>query len=215
MVKFPVKPILFFILVCALSGCAKEAPPAAPTVPAETGQAVPAEAGQAVPAETGQTTFVPITPGFLSIAVSPDLAPMEFVVPSPEGEDTLLLAGFDISLGEYLADALELEVQWLPMGFEGCLSAVENGTADMAISSVAWTAARQERFNLSNPYIPYNGTADVVVMRTGADALTQTVNTVLEQAKQAGCYAQWYSQAKTDALNGVEITFGSDGAALK
>lgn len=199
MVKFHAKPILFIVLVFLLSGCAKEAPPAAPTVPAET----------------GQTAFVPVTPGFLSIAVSPDLAPMEFVVPSPEGGDAFLLAGFDISLGEYLADALELEVRWLPMGFEECLSAVENGSADMAISSVGWTAARQERFNLSNPYIPYQGTADVVVMQAGADALTQTVNTVLEQAEQAGCYARWYSQAKTDALKGVEITFDADGAPLK
>lgn len=206
MVKFPAKPILFFILVCALSGCAKEAPPAAPTVPAET--------GQAVPAEIRQTAFVPITPGFLSIAVSPDLAPMEFVVPSSE-EETLLLAGFDISLGEYIADGLELEVMWLPMGFEGCLAAVEDGTADMAISSVKWTDSRQARFNLSDPYIPYKGTADVVVMHAGADALTRSVNTMLAQAEQAGCYALWYAQAKTDALKGVEITFGADGAPLK
>lgn len=199
MVKFHAKPILFIVLVFLLSGCAKEAPQSEPSIPAETEPAV----------------FVPVTPGFLSIAVSPDLAPMEFVVPSPEGGDAFLLAGFDISLGEYLADALELEVRWLPMGFEECLSAVEDGTADMAISSVGWTAARQERFNLSDPYIPYQGTADVVVMRTGADALTQTVNTVLEQAEQAGCYTRWYSQAKTDALGGMEVTFGPDGTPLK
>ncbi len=199
MAKFRSQWILTIVLAFLLCGCARKAPPAESTAPAETGQAA----------------FSPIVPGRLSIAVSPDLAPMEFVIPAEDDENELLLAGFDISLGEYLADALELEVQWLPMGFEDCLHAVEEGTADMAISSIAWTASRQERFNLSNPYIPYTGTADVVVMHAGADALTQTVNTVLEQAEQAGCYTRWYAQAKTDALNGVEITFGSDGAVLK
>lgn len=202
MVKIRTKLLPLVLLL--LAGCAKEAPQAAPALPAEP-----------APAETAQTLFVPVTPGRLSIAVSPDLAPMEFVIPAGADESAFLLAGFDISLGEHLAQAMELEAVWLPMDFESCLRAVEDGTADMAISSVAWTAARAEKFNLSNPYIPYKGTADVVVMAMGADALTRTVNTVLEQAEQAGCYTQWYSQAKADALGGMEITFGSDGAVLK
>lgn len=203
MTKFRAK-IIFPLVLLLLSGCAKIAPQAEPISPAES-----------APPETTMAAFVPVTAGKLSIAVSPDLAPMEFVIPAEHSENELLLAGFDISLGEYLADALELEANWLAMDFDSCLLAVEEGTADMAISSIAWTAAREERFNLSNPYIPYKGTADVVVMPAGADSLMQSVNTALELAEQAGCYSQWYSQAKTDALSGVEITFGSDGAVLK
>lgn len=199
----PAKIILILLLSFLLTGCTAEAAPSQPS-----SEAAPSSEAQ-------QSAFVPAVPGRLSIAVSPDLAPMEFVIPAEDDENTLLLAGFDISLGEYLADAMELEVQWLPMEFEDCLHAVEDGAADMAISSIAWTAARQERFSLSNPYIPYKGTADVVVMQSGAEALTQIVNTVLEQAEQAGCYTQWYSQAKTDALSGVEVTFGSSGPVLK
>lgn len=194
---YKIRFLLPLLLICVLflPGCGKEA--VQPT--------------QAPAAE--QTAFTPITPGRLTIAVSPDLAPMEFVT-YPSDDSECLLAGFDISLGEYLAAAMELEVQWLPMDFDSCLEAVEEGRADMAISAVAWTATRAEKFSLSIPYSPYKGTADVVVMATDAEALTEIVNTVLSQAESAGCYAQWYTHAKDDAINGYEVSFDSRGQVI-
>lgn len=192
--------ILLLILPMLFPGCAKQ-------------EKAPIPESSEIETETEQKHFIPVTPGKLTIAVSPDLAPMEFVV-AADGSDDILLAGFDISLGEYIASAMELKVTWLPMDFESCLDAVENKTADMAISAVAWTTERQARFRLSDAYVPYKGTADVVVMHADASALAETVNTILAQAEEAGCYAPWYTEAKEKARTGYEVSFDSHGQVI-
>ena len=86
----------------------------------------------------------------LRVAMSPDFAPMEFVDASKTGQDRFV--GFDVTLARYLADGLGMELEIVPMSFEACQDAVENGDVDMAISGFSWLPQRAERFELSDTY---------------------------------------------------------------
>ena len=91
-----------------------------------------------------------VTEGKLTVATSPDFAPMEFVDPTKVGQD--MYVGFDIILAKYIADSLGLELVIMPMSFDACQTAVYTGTVDMAISGFSWKEDRAENYNLSDYY---------------------------------------------------------------
>ena len=91
-----------------------------------------------------------ITPGVLTVAISPDFAPMEFVDPTKEGQD--MFVGFDVTLSKHIADSLGLELVIMPMSFDACQTAVYAGTVDMSVSGFSWTEERAENYNISNYY---------------------------------------------------------------
>lgn len=91
-----------------------------------------------------------IEDGKLTIAISPDFAPMEFVDPTKVGQD--MYVGFDVILAHYIADELGLELVLMPLSFDACQTAVYSGTVDMSISGFSWTEDRAEKFNLSGYY---------------------------------------------------------------
>ena len=96
-------------------------------------------------------TKVPtVTEGKLTVAVSPDFAPMEFVDPTKTGQD--MFVGFDPILAQYIADELGLELVIMPMDFSACQTAVYTGTVDMSISGYSWSEEREANYNLSNYY---------------------------------------------------------------
>ena len=94
--------------------------------------------------------FKPVVDGKLTVAISPDFAPMEFVIYTEEG--TTQYAGFDVMLAEYLAEGLGLELNIMPMDFGACQTAVQMGKVDMSISGFSKTAERAENYNLSDFY---------------------------------------------------------------
>ena len=96
------------------------------------------------------TSIQTITEGKLTVAISPDFAPMEFVDPTKTGQD--MYVGFDVILANYIADELGLELVLMPMSFDACQTAVYTGTVDMSISGFSWTEDRAENANLSNYY---------------------------------------------------------------
>lgn len=91
-----------------------------------------------------------LTEGKLTVAISPDFAPMEFVDPTKTGQD--MYVGFDVILSHYIADELGLALVLMPMSFDACQTAVYAGTVDMAISGFSWTPDRAENANLSDFY---------------------------------------------------------------
>lgn len=95
-------------------------------------------------------TLKTITPGKLTVAISPDFAPMEFVDASKDGQDKYV--GFDPTLARYLADEMGLELVISPMSFDACQTAVSMGQVDMAISGFSWTADREKNYNMSDTY---------------------------------------------------------------
>ena len=122
---------------CGASAPATEAPAAA--APAATEAA-------AAPAAELKT----ITPGVLTVAISPDFAPMEFVDPTKDGQD--MFVGFDVTLSKHIAENLGLELVIMPMSFDACQTAVYAGTVDMSVSGFSWTEERAENYNISNYY---------------------------------------------------------------
>ena len=102
---------------------------------------------------TGKYTDTKVTTveeGKLTVAISPDFAPMEFVDPTKTGQD--MYVGFDVILANYIADELGLELVIMPMSFDACQTAVYTGTVDMSISGYSWTEDRAEKYNLSDYY---------------------------------------------------------------
>ena len=91
-----------------------------------------------------------VTLGKLTVAFSPDFAPMEFVDLTKEGQD--MYVGFDVKLAKFLAENLNLQLVLVPMSFDACQTAVEEGIVDMSISGFMWSQAREDRFNLSDYY---------------------------------------------------------------
>ena len=91
-----------------------------------------------------------VVPGQLTVATSPDFAPMEFVDATKEGQD--MFVGFDVTLAKYIAESLGLELVIMPMSFDACQTAVYAGTVDMAISGFSWTEERAENYNISDYY---------------------------------------------------------------
>lgn len=91
-----------------------------------------------------------VTEGKLTVATSPDFAPMEFVDPTKTGQDMYM--GFDVTLAQFIADSLGLELVIMPLDFDACQTAVYTGAVDMSISGFSWTAERAENANLSGYY---------------------------------------------------------------
>ena len=91
-----------------------------------------------------------VTPGKLTVAISPDFAPMEFVDPSKEGQE--MFVGFDVTLSQYIADSMGLELVIMPMSFDACQTAVYAGTVDISVSGFSWTEERAENYNISDYY---------------------------------------------------------------
>ena len=111
--------------------------------------------------------FTPVNAGKLTVAISPDFAPMEFVDPSKEGQDKFV--GFDVSLAKYLAKEMNLELMIMPMDFNACQTAVQMGTVDMSISGYSWTEERADNYNLSDYYYAGENETEQVLITTAAN----------------------------------------------
>ena len=115
--------------------------------PAETSSA---QDNYTISGKFKNTNVTTVTPGKLTVAISPDFAPMEFVDPSKLGQD--MYVGFDVILANFIADELGLELVIMPMSFDACQTAVYANAVDMSISGFSWTAEREQNANLSDYY---------------------------------------------------------------
>ena len=104
----------------------------------------------------------------LKVAISPDFAPMEFVIYNDKGESEF--AGFDIMLAEYIAAEMGMELQLMPMDFGACQAAVAAGTVDMSISGFSWTEERAANYNLSDYYYAGDNETEQVLITTKENA---------------------------------------------
>ena len=89
--------------------------------------------------------------GTLTVALSPDFAPMEFYDVAKSGDAAIV--GFDVLLANYLAQELDMKLVLKPMSFDACQAAVQTGNADIGISGFSWTFERAQNYALSDFYI--------------------------------------------------------------
>ena len=124
----------------------------------------------------------------LTVAISPDFAPMEFY-----DTETDSIVGFDVILATYLAKELGMKLVLDPMSFDACMAAVASGSADLAISGFSWTAERAETFLISDYYV------------AGENETEQILITTADKASQ-------FTAGKTD-FSGLKI--GAQGGSLQ
>lgn len=88
----------------------------------------------------------------LTVATSPDFAPMAFVSTDANATGNDKFVGFDMMLAAYLAEEMDMELEIKAMSFDACQTAVGLGSVDMAISGFSWKEDRAENYNLSDYY---------------------------------------------------------------
>lgn len=104
--------------------------------------------------------------GTLTVALSPDFAPMDFVDTSLTGQSQYV--GFDVILANYIAKELDMSLVIKPMDFYACMTILANDQVDLAISGFSWTAERAEKFLISDYYIAgENETEQILITKAG------------------------------------------------
>ena len=84
------------------------------------------------------------------MVTSPDFAPYEFYALDEAGNPTL--AGFDIALGYYIADFLELELEIIPMDFDGTIAELGAGKADIGMAGYSPDPDLENAMSFSSVY---------------------------------------------------------------
>lgn len=158
-------------MVASLTACGSKetAAPAESTTTETTAseEAATAEAASETEAtETAGAEITTITEGKLTVATSPDFAPYEFYSIDENGNPTL--AGFDMALAQYIADYMGLELEVVPMDFDGVLSELQTKSVDLGMAGLSPDPARMEVMDFSDIY--YEGGQSLVTVAANADA---------------------------------------------
>ena len=106
--------------------------------------------------------------GVLTVALSPDFSPMEFVDSSKEGQESYV--GFDVSLAKYLAEELGVQLEIQAMSFDACQTAVSSGNIPVSISGYSWTESRAENYELSDYYYAGDNETEQILLVRAEDA---------------------------------------------
>lgn len=117
-----------------------------------------------------------VTEGKLTVATSPDFAPYEFYSIDEDGNPTM--AGFDMALAQYIADKMGLELEVIPMDFDGVLSELAQKNVDLGMAGLSPDPAREDAMDFSDIY--YEGGQSFVTVKDNADLFT-----ALEDANNA------------------------------
>jgi polar amino acid transport system substrate-binding protein len=113
-----------------------------------------------------------VTSGKLTVATSPDFAPYEFYAVT-DGEPQL--AGFDMALAQYIADYIGLELDVIPMDFDGVLNELASGNVDLGLAGLSPDPKRAEAMDFSDVY--YQGGQSFVTVQSKKDQFTSLDDT--------------------------------------
>ena len=134
--------------------------------------------GEKAPAADAGNDDAPVAPanaleqikadGVLTVALSPDFAPMEFVDASKTGQEQYV--GFDVTLAQFIASELGVDLVIEAMGFDACQTAVYTGNVPMSISGYSWTEERAANYELSDYYYAGDNETEQVLLIRAEDA---------------------------------------------
>ena len=206
--KKTVSMILAVLLMASLLvGCGSTSANTATTAAtAETTAAAGTEAAAETTAAAAEIKTV--TPGVLTVATSPDFAPMEFTDPTKQGQD--MYVGFDITLAKYIAESLGLELQIMPMSFDACQTAVYAGTADLAASGFSWTEDRAQNYNTSDYYHAGDNEDEQVLITLASNGDKYATAEGLKGAKIGAQNASLQQSLATEQLSDSELVLFTD-----
>ncbi len=146
--------------------------------------------------------------GTLTVACSPDYAPMEFVDATKTGQEQYV--GFDIMLAKYLAEELGMKLEIKPMSFEACQTAVSLGSVDAGISGFSWEAERAENYNLSDFYYAGDNETEQVLVTLKKNAGKYTTVESLDGVKVAAQTASLQESMCKEQLPNAELVVVGD-----
>ena len=86
----------------------------------------------------------------LVLGTSADYAPFEFMYPDESGE--MVYGGIDVSVAQYIADEMGVELQVENMGFDYLLTSLYKGDFDIVLAAMEATPDRLENADFSDPY---------------------------------------------------------------
>ena len=147
--------LLAMIMVMSLFAACGSSEPAADAPAADAPAADAPETPEAVDYSTMtidelKPLIETITEGKLTMVTSPDFAPYEFYALDAEGNPSL--AGFDIALGQYIADFIGLELEIIPMDFDGTITELGMGSADIGMAGYSPDPERENAMSFSMVY---------------------------------------------------------------
>ena len=150
---------LALVMVLGLVACGAKETPAADTPATE------AVDYASMTIEELKPLLKTLTAGKLTMVTSPDFAPYEFYALDENGNPTL--AGFDIALGYYVAEYLGLELEIVPMDFDGTITELGNKKCDLSMAGYSPDPDREIVMDFSNIY--YTGGQSFVTVKGNED----------------------------------------------
>ena len=123
------------------------------------------------PAESNEVSVV--NPGYLTVATSPDFAPYEFYAIDANGDPQM--AGFDPALAGYIAEYMGLELDIIPMDFDGVLNELAAGSVDLGMAGLSPDPERADAMDFSDIY--YLGGQSFVCVQSNKDQFTSLEDT--------------------------------------
>ena len=105
-----------------------------------------------------------VTAGTLTVATSPDFAPYEFYAIGNNGPE---LAGFDMALAQYVADYLGLELEVVPIDFDGVIMELQTKNVDLGMAGLSADPKRANAMDFSHIY--YKGGQSFVCVQSNKD----------------------------------------------
>ena len=112
--------------------------------------------------ETVETGYKLVSDGILTVSMSTDFAPMEFVDLTKTGQEKYV--GSDVELAKFIADYLGLELLIKPMDFDTCQASIANSIVDYSISGYSYTAQRAASYLLSEDYFSEGDSGQVALI---------------------------------------------------
>ena len=103
--------------------------------------------------------------GVLVMGTSADYPPNEFHT-EVDGKDTIV--GFDVSIAQYIADDLGVELKVMDMSFDNLCINLAKGDFDIVIAGMASTEERLKSVDFSDPYFKQQ---QAILIRAEDDAL--------------------------------------------
>ncbi len=152
--------MLALAMVLSLAACgggdkpasdAGSSAPADTTAPADTSAPADAEPDYAAMSiDELKPLIQTVTGGKLTVATSPDFAPYEFYALDEAG--TPSLAGFDPALAGYIANFLGLELNVVPIDFDGVLMELSTKSVDLGMAGLSPDPKRENIMDFSDIY---------------------------------------------------------------
>ncbi len=150
-----------------------------------------------------------VTKGKLTVATSPDFAPYEFY--SVDASGTPSLAGFDIALAQYIADYMGLELEIVPVDFDGVLMELQTKSVDIGLAGLSPDPKRESIMDFSDIY--YEGTQAFVCTQANKDkfnSLADVNSSDLEIGAQTGSIQVDLAQANSPDADIIQLTKVTD-----